>query len=399
MSSRKSRVYSPVTLHIVNDDLFVNPSDYADAKRQFPTIIHVLDHPELRECFEHFNDLANSAKAKSRKWGAIAIAMGALAIAFSAIEIIVHSYHKELGAGDWLNVSLWVIAVAAALSGIGGVLIGKIGVLYGARKRDWLHNRFMSERIRQFHFQTFVARIPEILASLQSNNEATGAVKVYETRRAEWFAAFQRELTGKVGAVLGQTIEARAHHAWQHPESRLGDMAYPEALNPLFDAYRKYRIKQQLDYAASQLETAGHYFAVDKPRDQAAMISGVSSWGIGVLFFVHIFVLGSVIFYALVSNTSNFSSAFSPVSGPFNAIIILIAILALVARAFQQGLQPEREIERYQKYKSNVASILERFDAATTQGQRIEVMKEMERLSFYEMVDFIITNDDAMFVM
>jgi hypothetical protein len=42
---------------------------------------------------------------------------------------------------------------------------------------------------------------------------------------------------------------------------------------------------------------------------------------------------------------------------------------------------------------------LERFDAATTQGQRIEVMKEMERLSFYEMVDFIITNDDAMFVM
>src|ERR1700732_4125415 len=217
-----SSTYLPTGVHIFNDDLLANAPDYDDAKTQFSTIIHVLHHPELKEYFKHFDELANTAKARSRRWGARAIIMGAIAIAFAAGEIILQSYHKDLdtGIGGWQNVLVWTVAVVAALSGIISVLIGKFGVLYGSRKNEWLHNRFMTERIRQFHFETFVARLPEIVTSLQGEDEATRIAKAdeYERHRRAWFAAFQSDLRGKVGSVLNQTVETRGRHVWQHEQ-------------------------------------------------------------------------------------------------------------------------------------------------------------------------------------
>lgn len=399
---RMSSIYPPVGMHIFNDDLLANAPDYDDAKKQFPTIIHVLHHPGLQNYFKHFDDRGSAAKMRSRRWGARAIVMGALAIALAATEIILQNYHKDLdrSIGGWENVLLWIVAVVAALSGIGSVLIGKFGVLYGSRKSEWLLNRFMTERIRQFHFETFLARLPEIVSSLQGEDEATKRSNIgeYNKQRDAWFSAFQSNLRGKVGSVLNQTLRTRRRNVWQHGKEIPGHFTDHKELEPLFKAYRKYRIKHQLDYATNKLETTTHYLTSNQPRDQVALIRGISSWGIVVLFFVHIFVLSSVIFFALILERVDFSSVFSHVSGPFNAIIILIAILTLAARAFEEGLQPEREIERYQQYQSNVAAILDRFDEAKTQGEMISVMRDMEELSFYEMCDFIVTNNDAVFV-
>ena len=76
-----------------------------------------------------------------------------------------------------------------------------------------------------------------------------------------------------------------------------------------------------------------------------------------------------------------------------------IAVAALAARAFEQGLQPERELERYQQYGLGCKAILERFDSAASQAEKVKIMMEMERLSFDEMRNFLITNNRARFVM
>jgi hypothetical protein len=70
-----------------------------------------------------------------------------------------------------------------------------------------------------------------------------------------------------------------------------------------------------------------------------------------------------------------------------------------LTRAVEQGLQPEREIERYQQYRSGVRAILERYDHAVSQNAKIEIMREMERLAFEEMRNFLITNERSRFVM
>ncbi|MGE5217503.1 MAG: hypothetical protein ACM3SP_10930 [Chloroflexota bacterium] len=68
-------------------------------------------------------------------------------------------------------------------------------------------------------------------------------------------------------------------------------------------------------------------------------------------------------------------------------------------RAVEEGLQPEREIERYQQYRSAVRAILDRFDEALSQKSKLVVMRDMERLAFDEMRNFLITNERARFVM
>jgi hypothetical protein len=77
--------------------------------------------------------------------------------------------------------------------------------------------------------------------------------------------------------------------------------------------------------------------------------------------------------------------------------IIVIAVVALAARAFQQGLQPEREIERYQQYRSAVQGILEQFDESDLPSQKVMAMRRMERVAFDEMRTFLITNDRSSF--
>ena len=79
--------------------------------------------------------------------------------------------------------------------------------------------------------------------------------------------------------------------------------------------------------------------------------------------------------------------------------IIWLALAALAIRAIEQGLQPEREIERYRQYRSGVRAILERYDEATSQNAKINIMREMERLSFDEMRNFLITNERSRFVL
>jgi hypothetical protein len=82
-----------------------------------------------------------------------------------------------------------------------------------------------------------------------------------------------------------------------------------------------------------------------------------------------------------------------------SVIIIWIALAALAMRALEQGLQPDREFERYQHYRSALRAVLDRFDHAESCGDKLRVMQEMERLSFDELRDFLITNNRSQFVL
>jgi hypothetical protein len=70
-----------------NDDLLMQESDRKLAVRKYPTIYHVLDHPELRKLFLQYDEPANLAKRKGRRTGLWAIGLGFGALALAALEI------------------------------------------------------------------------------------------------------------------------------------------------------------------------------------------------------------------------------------------------------------------------------------------------------------------------
>jgi hypothetical protein len=121
------------------------------------------------------------------------------------------------------------------------------------------------------------------------------------------------------------------------------------------------------------------------------VLSFVSFICVVIICAIHAGVLLSA-----VSQTA-FWGAFQ--SAATSVITIWIAIVALTVRAIEQGLQPEREIERYQQYRSAVQAILERFEHARSQGEQLKIMRDMERLAFDEMRNFLVTNARAWFVM
>jgi len=359
--------------HVFNDDLLMDDRNRAAVMARYKTVAHVLDHERLRELFQHYDGPATKAKRRGRLFGYISIVCILFAFIIASLEHF------------WSHVpEAWpkILAGLAGVLGIAGAAIGSIGVLHSKKKRQWLYGRLMTERLRQFHFQTMVRRLPQIRASLREGPDHPAFVAA----RAEWLAAFEARFAGKLDSQFAEVVQSEGSEGlWLHPrhaETEFGPDA-PE-LNPLFEAYRELRIQHQLGYASRELSE----FNRKGPRAHHTRLSTASVLCVGLLCFIH----GGIVVLVLKGELANIEKILA-------ALTIVIALLALAVRAVEQGLQPEREIERYQQYRSAVRAVLERFDLAKSQAEKLRVMSEMERLSYDEMRNFLITNSASRFVM
>jgi hypothetical protein len=79
-------------------------------------------------------------------------------------------------------------------------------------------------------------------------------------------------------------------------------------------------------------------------------------------------------------------------------LAVWFAIGALGMRTLEEGLQPKRELERYQRYSSSIEDIRDRFETDSRQV-KFELMIEMERLAFEEMRDFLRSAHESRFIM
>jgi hypothetical protein len=372
---------SPVDDHKFNDDMLLHESDRKLAASKYPSIVHVLDHQELRHLFIEYDAPASRAKRTGLMAGLGAIGLGFFALAAAAAEITVaHS-------ADWFTVPL---AGFAGMCGLASFVVGSVGVLFASRKRDWLHHRLMAESIRQFHFQMLVFRLPRLLASMKDD----AARSDFRSERKLWLESLKARMIGKLDSAFAAAIQEEEEIGpWHHDGTKAKELAkFRESsdLDPVFDAYRELRILHQLGYANYKLQN-DHKFKSAMPRRQLEMLSNVVFFSIILLFIMHLGVLvGAVLPHSI------WACFHSP-----GAIVVIIwlALAALATRAIEQGLQPEREIERYQQYRSAIRAILERYDQAPFQAAKIEFMRDMERLAFDEMRNFLITNERSRFVM
>jgi hypothetical protein len=91
---------------------------------------------------------------------------------------------------------------------------------------------------------------------------------------------------------------------------------------------------------------------------------------------------------------TEFDAATAAVTGIFACAIIALAVVSLCAHAFAQGLQPEREIERYQQYVSTINSLVDQFDETSDPSEKLKVMWQTERAAYDEMRNFLITHHE-----
>jgi hypothetical protein len=408
-----------------NHDLLIHPGDARVAHELYPSLAVVLHHRELIDYFKGFNDRADHAKRKSRKLGTCAILLAGAAIVMAAVEVVISALWPVSGFAS-LTVGLF-----AAVCGLSSLAVGASGILFGRRKHEWLINRFMGERIRQYHFQSLIAQLPFIIAMASAGNDKntivnvrskaqvtaedekpaeTNAVDSFLKDRHRRFIEFQSAFEGEQKeAKFESAVGPDGEDDWWLCESQstFSVVENQPDLHHFFKAYRRLRLQHQLDFTNFKLKSDYKLFS-EMPATQADVLADVSNISFWFIMFVHVCVFIIIMSAAAVWTSDLLSSrpqdfqagSFAPiVSHTFGGAIIILAVVSLCAHAFGQGLQPEREVERYQQYRSTLKSILEQFDGTDGPTEKIKIMRQTERAAFDEMRNFLVTHRRSSFTM
>lgn len=358
-----------------NTDLLLNEPDRAEARGAFPDIFFALDNPAVRETFSPYDDRANISKARSRRWGVFAVFLATAALMLAGGEMLYHDLPKY---------QVRIIAAIGGVAGIVSVIIGVFGIMFRARKMRWLADRLATERIRQFHFQSYVMSAGDILRGAKD----PGAADKFIQNRALKFQTFKDDVLTKIEEALHEIVHAEDCGEGVIISEAAHDVALNDPhLEQYFNAYRILRFDRQISYCNLVLRDK-HGFWKHAPVRQAQILGTLA-----LVCVLGILILHGLVFFGAVANIAW-------MKGPLiHVFAIWAAIIALTARTFEEGFQPEREIERMRQYRLSLRRIFDRFQAAQTPEIKIAAMQDLEKLTYEEMILFLKGNYEAQFVM
>src|ERR1700722_9557918 len=231
----------PLTVgRVFNDDLLTNPGDLEYAQVQFPEAFHLLDHPELRNTFAMYEKSANKARVWVRWLGFLAVAFGTIALLSGATEPLWHNLKCEE-----------VLTIVFEFCGLGAALITGCSLWLGPWRKRWLESRFMTERLRQWQFQLLIRKGREIEALL--NQPTPEALEAFKAERKKWFDDFLHDFTGKLDSRMDSLVDdPDFSNDWLlKPATNFSKNS--QALNHVFEVYRRLRFNHQYDYATHKL--------------------------------------------------------------------------------------------------------------------------------------------------
>ncbi len=358
-----------------NNDLLLSEADQKLAKEEFPNVFFALDFPNLRSLFQPFDVRANLSKTRSRRWGVTAVLLATLALMLAAAEVLLHHYPKDL---------VKTIAGVGAIAGIASVLIGFFGIMFHEKKQRWLADRLATERMRQFHFQTYIAYAASIVAGVSNESLAWDFIN----KRNEELLKFKADMIDKVDAILHHLVEAEDPGSGAlYPDKRPELSPGAQNLEEYFRAYAILRFDRQIGYCDLILRDSGAIWKY-APIQQARILGAIAMVCVfGILLLHGLVLLGVGADIAWMKGQA------------IHVAAVWAAIVALAARTLEEGFQPETEIERMRQYRLSLKRIYERFNTAASPDEKLAAMRDLETLSYEEMVLFLRTNYEARFVM
>jgi hypothetical protein len=356
-----------------NDELLLDEADRLSAQRLYPSIHPALDFPELRTQFLAIDPETTRSKRRSRAWGFVAVALVAASLLAASGERLYEASPARPA-----------VALLAAAAGVGGVVLGLFGVLFAGSKDRWLRGRLVTERLRQLHFQILVAMAGDLIRAAR-----TGAWDDYRGKREAVLEAFNVDVPPRARSILDRIAEedGSGQGAWLVDAGAPPNLASEPHADEFFKAYRRLRLQRQIDFCDLKLRTDSRLLT-DAPREQARRLANAT-----LVCIVGLLVLDAVLIVGLITRPADASG------GVLHIVVVWLAIAVLALRTLTEGLQPEREVERYRQYRSALRAIAARFDRAPDAAERLSAMMALEELSFDEMVNFLKCHHEAKFVM
>jgi hypothetical protein len=342
------------------------------SEAQVPTIRFAFHFPELLALFRAIDTEANDARDRNRSRGTLGIGLVSVALLYAAATPRLHGGHDSL--------SIRILGVVAAALGLIGTMVGLFGLSNTSQRRRWLVARWKTEMLRLFHFQYIAARVPEIEAAAQRPDLQSA----YEAGRKVALDCLLTTMAMTVDDSLGKAIEPGAPEPFGFIEKQLVTGRVSSATNDLFAAWLAVRVEWQLGYCKAKLARRSTKHKLS-PRQQEDAFSLITWVCIVIVTLAHFaFVAGQLV----------------PVTMSWlETVVIWTALIALSIRALEDGLRPQREVERYEHYRANILVSKLRFLAAPDVQTKLEIMRYFEQVSLEEMRTFLRTHANARFLL
>lgn len=359
----------PVNTTFENFDLKAE----ADEARS-DTVRFAFEFPELLADFRVADAKANAAKKTSRRAGYISVAMVLAALLAGSSAPVLHALHISH------SLELTIGYVSAAL-GLMGAALGLLGLRNTSSRHIWLRNRLKTESMRLFHFQYMAAQFPNLIAA--GSNPALRPA--YLAARATAYADLVNGPLADPDAELHRiAIQSGAYAFRAAPEAHLAGDEDTAIAETVFAAWRKLRLQWQLGYCEAMLATKRTGKRLSSRQTERAF-SRLGWASVAIVVTLHIVMIAA-----------------EPLSLSrlwLEAAVVWTALIALGARALEAGLQPSRDVERYEQYRANILVASERFEAADGLAGKLEVMRGFERNSLEEMRIFMRTHKRSSFML
>lgn len=358
-----------------NSNAYENYDLKAEApEARVPSVRFAFEFQRQLDDFRVLDAKANAAKLSSRRLGYAAIGLVLVALLIASSAPVLHDLHVS-------HDLHMVLGYMSAGLGILGAVVAFIGMHGASPRRAWLRARVKTETMRIFHFHHIAARLPEIAAI--KGNAARQAAYI-GTRDAFYDALMNGPLAnpdGVLAAISTRTDTLDATYAAELPLSGEEDAAAADAV---VAAWSKLRLDWQLGYCEAKLAKTSTGRRMSSRQTDNAF--GFFGW----------------LFVAVIIGLHVIGIAAEPLHLPrvwLEVFVIWTALIALASRALEDGLQPQREVERYEQYRANINVARQRLDVAQDLAAKLEIMRSFERTSLEEMRIFMRTHAASRFML
>jgi hypothetical protein len=335
------------------------------------TVRFAFEFPGLLQLFEQADAASNRARRRNRRYGVTGVLLVLISLLYaSAAPLLPHGHHGGLALAGY---------IAAGL-GLLGAVLGFAGLSRSSQRQRWLRGRVQTETLRLFHFHYLAARAPEIVAAGHDPRLQEAYIEARQRALDELLAAQLGDLDG----ALRRIVHPPTLDPFGHVQPQKGQGGISDAAREVFAAWRQLRLQWQLRYCEAKLAATGTG-GRRSPRQQEKLFSLVSWACVGGIVLLHLAYFAQVFVHL-------------PLVW-LEITVIWTALIALAVRALEDGLKPQREVERYEQYRANIKVACQRFDAAADMETRLEVMRAFEQVSLEEMHVFIRSHADARFLL
>jgi hypothetical protein len=366
---------------VFNDDLLMRQEDLEHARRQFPTIFHVLDFPRLREKFADHEIQANKARDRVRRMGLVAVA----SVTMSLLVIATEPIWPQSPWTKWVGLFFEAGGMVVALFSVGGIW-------RGPWKERWLNARLMTERLRQWHFQLLVRRWREIDDSCKSQEAKENFVKQRDLWMDEFLYSYERHVADRLEELATEPAHDKS---WLHPlepKPSDGNALFQDnaaALGELLDAYKDLRFDVQFRYCMVKLrpteEPIWKFLTWSAPRQLSLLREAAN------VFFTCAMICSAILIF------NHALDGPADVERYVRTLAIGVAIIGAALKTIQGGLAPDRETERYTEYRARISQLLDRFENTEDPAKHHHLMEELELAAVEEMKGFLRTHYKATF--